>query len=358
MKKILFPSFLLFLLTLNTANAQTYSGPESVEFDYANNRWLIANTTSHQVLARSASGLLSIFASNLVNGPHGIEIAGDTLFCCSGSSIKGYSLSGGTLVFNVNLGASFLNGLTHDNSGNLWATDFSAKTIYKINIAAQTFTQVAGSLVQSPNGIIYDDQNSRCVFVNWGSNAPIKAINVNTNVVTTILPTTFSNIDGIARDGAGNYYISVWGTQRVYKYDSSFSSTAVSVVSSLSSPADIFYNVVGDTLAIPNSGNNTVTFVGFTPTGIVQEAKETAQMNIYPNPCTGNCQISIPSSNDIVSILLSSSDGKILNGYTATGLSSEGKTIIALELNELSSGLYFIEVISGSNIYRCKIIFN
>ncbi len=358
MKKIISLTLLLILIILKTATAQTYSGPESVEYDYANNRWLIANTTSHQILARSASGVLTVFASNLVNGPYGIEIAGDTLFCCSGGSIKGYTLSGGTLVFNVNLGASFLNGLTHDNNGYLWVTDFSAKTIYKVNIAAQTFTQVAGSLVQSPNGIIYDDVNSRCVFVNWGSNAPIKAIDVNTNVVTTILPTTFSNIDGIARDGAGNYFISVWGTQKVYKYDSAFSSAAIPVVSSLSSPADIFYNVVGDTLAIPNSGNNTVTFVGFTATGVTQEIKETDQLNIYPNPCNGNCQISIASSNHNISIQVFSVDGKRVNCYTTTGLTSEGKTIIRVGQNEFKPGLYFIEVVSGGNTYRDKIIFN
>ena len=165
-EKLLLYTFLFFTLI---AFAQTYSGLESAEFDYANDRWLIANTTSHQVLARNSAGVLTVFATGLVSGPYGIEIVGDTLYCCSGASVKGYSLATGANVFNLNVGATFLNGMTHDNSGNLYATDFSAKKIFKINIATQAFSAVASSLVQSPNGIIFDEANNRCVFVNWGS---------------------------------------------------------------------------------------------------------------------------------------------------------------------------------------------
>ena len=82
---------LLFTLLSYSIFAQSYSGPESVEYDYINNRWLIANTSSHQVLARNSSGVLSVFATGLVSGPYGIEIVGDVLYCCSGSSIKGYN---------------------------------------------------------------------------------------------------------------------------------------------------------------------------------------------------------------------------------------------------------------------------
>ena len=206
-----------FLLIALTASSQTYSGPESAEFDAANNRWLIANTSSHQVLARDSAGTLSIFVSGLGSGPYGIEIVGDTLFCCSGASINGYSLTTATQVFNLNVGASFLNGITHDDAGNLYATDFSAKTIYKVNIAAQTDSIIASGLVQSPNGIIFDQANNRCVFVNWGSNAPIKAINLSTYAVTTIIATTLGSCDGVARDGQGRYYVSNWGAQSIVR---------------------------------------------------------------------------------------------------------------------------------------------
>ncbi|MBK6839507.1 MAG: hypothetical protein IPG90_15670 [Bacteroidetes bacterium] len=58
MKINLLLSFIFFSLI---SNGQTYSGPESAEYDYAGRRWLIANTSSHQVLSRDSAGTLSIF---------------------------------------------------------------------------------------------------------------------------------------------------------------------------------------------------------------------------------------------------------------------------------------------------------
>ena len=60
--------------------AQAYNSPESVEFDYAHNRWLIANNSGNNILARSsATGAVTLFAT-CSGGPHGIEIVNDTLY--------------------------------------------------------------------------------------------------------------------------------------------------------------------------------------------------------------------------------------------------------------------------------------
>ncbi|XQP84274.1 MAG: hypothetical protein ACOJUL_14855 [Candidatus Pollutiaquabacter aromativorans] len=255
-------ALLLAMLPL-LAIGQSYNGPESAEFDYVNRRWLIGNTSSHQILSRDSLGNLSVLVNSTTSGPYGIEIVGDTVFCCSGGSIKGYLLSDGTPVYNLNVGGSFLNGLTHDNAGNLFATDFSTKSIIRVHIASQTFAPVATSLPNTPNGIVFDGYNNRCVFVNWGSNAPIRAIDLATYAVTTVVTTTLGSCDGITRDAIGRYYVSNWSGQSIVRFDSAFAAPPATVVSGLSNPADIFYNVVDDTLAIPNAGNNTVTFFGF-----------------------------------------------------------------------------------------------
>ena len=339
MKTIIFS---MLLLQFNLTLAQTYSGPESVEFDYANNRWLIANTSSHQVLARNSAGALSVFAGGLVNGPYGIEIVGDTLFCCSGSSIKGYLLSNSAQVFNLNLNAAFLNGITHDNIGNLIATDFSAKKIYKINIAAQTYAVIASNLTQSPNGIIFDSANNRCIFVNWGSSAPIKAINLGSNSVSTLTSTSLTNCDGIAADNQGNYYVSNWGTPAtIKKFNNAFSGVPVTLVTpGLSSPADIFYNLTGDTLAIPNSGNNTVTFIGFTSTGLADSDFEN-NITVYPNPATDNFYVSINFSKPtVVEVLLKDISGRTWQTVKSNKLSTHK---LYFNTSNLSSGVYFLK---------------
>lgn len=256
--------FTLFasLLFVITCYAQTnYNSPESIEFDYTNNRWLIANRAAGNILARSsATGTLSVFTT-LPNAPYGIEIVGNTLYACDGASIKGYDLTTATEVFNVNIGATFLNGITHDNNGNLYATDFTAKKIYRVKIATQQYTTFVTGLAKSPNGIIYDQPNNRCVFVNWGSNAPIMAVNLTDSTTSTLTSTTLSNCDGIAKDGLGNYYVSSWGLNGISKFNNTFSSGPITVVTGLSNPADIFYNTVTDTLGAPNAGSgNTTTY--------------------------------------------------------------------------------------------------
>jgi hypothetical protein len=197
MKKLL---FLFVLISSSIIFSQTLSSPESVEWDEANNRWLVGNSGNGTILARSVTGVLSNFASGLPSGPYGIEILGDKVYACSGGFIRGYNLSNGANVFNLNVGGTFLNGLSSDGLNFLYATDFSAKKIFKIDVLATSFTTIATGLVKTPNGILCEPENNRCLIVNWGANAPILAINLTTNAITTVLATTLSNCDGITKD--------------------------------------------------------------------------------------------------------------------------------------------------------------
>jgi len=339
--------FILFFSLISLEMySQTYSGPESVEYDYANSRWLIANTQSHQVLARDMSGVLTIFTTLTGSGPYGIEIVGDTLYCCNGGSIKGFLLSNATQVFNVNVGASFLNGITHDDAGNLIATDFSAKAIYKININSQMVTPIATSMATTPNGIIFDAANNRCVFVNWSSNAPVKAIDLATNVITTLATSTLGNCDGIARDGQGNYYVSVWSGQKVVKFDSSFSAAPVTVLTGLNNPADIFYNTQTDTLGIPNAGNNTVLYYGFGTTGIEENEKK---FNLYPTICSR--YLTFVSTNKIESYKIIDINGRlILEGEVDPGF------VQRLDVESIRQGVYYVIVKAGGSSFTRKFV--
>ena len=161
MKKVL--CLLISLLVTNTIFAQVLSGPESIEWDQANTRWLVGNSSGGTILARSTSGTLTNFVSGLPSGPYGLEILGDKVFACSGGFIRGYNLSDGANVFNLNLNASFLNGLTSDGVNFLYATDFSAKKIFKIDISNISFTTIATGLVKTPNGILCEPENNRCL---------------------------------------------------------------------------------------------------------------------------------------------------------------------------------------------------
>jgi PKD repeat protein len=260
MKKILLLSPILFPGLM--AYSQAFSGPESVEYDSIYNRWLVGNKNNGTVLVYSpGSGTLSPFASGVPNGPYGIEILDSVLYCCAGGSIKGYHLSTGTEVFSASLGASFLNGITSDGVSNLFVTDFTAKKIYRVNVLTGNFNVMVTGLAKSPNGIFYDGPGNRCVFVNWGTSAPIMAMNLADSTTTTLVTTTLGNLDGLTQDIAGNWYTTAWSNNALNRFAPDFSGSPVAVKTGLSSPADIDFNEAGDSVGIPNSGNaNNVVF--------------------------------------------------------------------------------------------------
>lgn len=254
MKKTLQICISLFCLS---TFSQTLNGPESIEWDQENNRWLIGNTGNGTIVARSESGVLSAFVSGLPSGPYGIEILGNVVYACSGNSIRGYNLTTGVSVFTLNLGATFLNGLTSDGTNFLYATDFSSKKIFKIDTATTTFSTIASGLVKSPNGILYEAENNRCVFVNWGANAPIMAIDLTSFAVTNLLATTLGNCDGITKDGCGNYYVTAWSNNKLNKFNSSLTGSPTIISGTLSNPADIDckQGTIEDIIGITNNSN-------------------------------------------------------------------------------------------------------
>ena len=337
-KNSLFISF-LFLYTLSFGQL---NGPESIDFDPVNNRYLIANSSNGKIMQRSSNGTISQFVGGISPNPYGIEVVGTTVYACCSGKVLGFDLTTGLQVFSVNLGATFLNGITHDNSGNLFVTDFNAKKIYRIKIATQAFNVFAQNLTQYPNGIIYDEPSNSLVFVNWGTSAKIKRCSLLDSTVTTILTTSYTNIDGIARKSNGDFYISTWGTNSVYKYNNDFTTTPTLIVSGLSSPADIYYNDLTDTLAIPNSGNNTLTFVGQSTASLLEQ--NFSEVAIYPNP-SANLLFVTSSEKKIARIELINELGLVAAIYPV-----DNALEVSIDIKDTESGAYFVRLYDNKKI--------
>jgi hypothetical protein len=342
---IFFPAYLY---------SQSFSSPESVEYDSANNRWLVGQSGSGAVLVYSpSSSTLTNFYTGLPSGPHGIEILGNVLYCCSGGRIMGIDLTTASLVFNLNLNATFLNGLTSDGVNYLFATDFSAKKIYRVNVSATTYNLMVTTL-KTPNGIIYDGEHNRCVFVTWGTSAPVQAMSLADSSISTLRSTSLSNCDGIMRDQQGNWYATSWGTNALNKFDSAFTSNPVTVMSSLSSPADLGINSAGDSIGIPNSGsaNNVVFYHIPVPTGLGNNLPSEVA-SLFPNPAEDHLTILLdnPVLNGVIE--LSDVTGKILLQQKADG------NIFILNRLGLPAGIYHVVVKNknGEIILTRKVIY-
>jgi sugar lactone lactonase YvrE len=265
-----FYSLIFAFLSLQTF-AQVFNSPESVEYDAARDRYIVSNTGGNNLLSVVPGNAPTLFKSG-VTSPYGMVIIGDTVFVCAQSGyIKTYDLTNGNMISNINLGGTFLNGICTDFAGNLYATDFSAKKIYRYDIATSQFNVFVNNMAKTPNGIVYDPFHNRLVVATWGNNASVLGVNMSDSAVTTLVGTTLSNIDGISMDEDGNFYLAEWGTDDIYFLDSAFSAAPLAVVNaSGTNPADIHYNTLRDTLAVPNTSTNTVTFHGF-PRPVVQQ---------------------------------------------------------------------------------------
>jgi len=339
-------------LAYSSIYAQSFSNPESVEVDYANNRYLVSNRGSVKSIQAVVPGQApTLFTAN-VSSPAGLEILGNKLWVCDGGNIKGFDLSSGALTNTILIGGSFLNGITSDGSTYLFVSDFSTKKIYRINTLTESFNEMVSNTISTPNGLWYDGANNRILFVNWGSNAAIRAVSLADSTMSTVSSTTLGNCDGIAADANGNYFVSAWSTQSIHKFNSSFGAPTA-VVTGLANPADICYNITNDTLAVPNAQNNTVTFhfLG-TPNVSVLELENDFETMVYPNPATNLVRISGKSisANTTIEIM------NLFGQDVEVDFKIEANTILVLSIQKLARGTYFYVLRTDAGISRSSFV--
>jgi hypothetical protein len=353
MKQLLLVATLLNLTSISFC--QSFSGPESVEFDALNNRYLVSNKGAVKSIQSVVPGQTPVLFTSDVTSPAGLEIVGNKLWVCDASRIKSFDLTTGLLVNDINVGGTFLNGITSDGVQFLFVSDFSAKKIYRINTLTEGFNVMVANTVSTPNGMWYDGANNRLVFVNWGSSAAIKAVSLADSTLSTIATTAIGNCDGIGSDAAGNYFVSAWSQQTIYKFDNAFANP-VSVVTGLSNPADIYYNTSNDTLAVPNTQNNTVTFHFMGSSAGISAAKLATPLHIFPNPIQSDQVLTINLKNSShVSFKIVSLDGRLF-AQPLNDFKEKGKLFIDLSKLNLPPAQYIYVFENEGDIIEGKLV--
>ena len=259
-------SLLLAAGLCNALGAQTPSVIEAAEYDPSQNRWFISNSSS--ILETFDGGDSYAYFGN-GSATHGMEVVDGHLFAIGSNVVRAYDLTTAELVGSLSIsGAGFLNGMGSRN-GELVISDFSTGKLHRVdisdpaNMSSEVLVNATGT---TPNGVVIDEANNRAIVVNWGGNAPILDVDLETGEFSTVLNTGLGNLDGVDMDGAGQVYVSSWSPARITRYSNDFA-TAETVVqgagSGLSNPADISYAIETDTLGVANSGNGTPSFHSF-----------------------------------------------------------------------------------------------
>src|SRR5689334_8546670 len=205
MMKLFYPILLTLSIVSAQATAQSFSGPESVEFDPVNNRYIVSNTTSGNLQSVIPGNTPVLFTAN-VGAPYGLVVVDSTVYVNDNGKVLGFNLGTGLQTFTANVNASFLNGICADTSGHIFTTDFTAKKIYKVNISDGSSSVFVSATTKVPNGILFDAANNRLLYCTWGSGVQIKAVSLIDSSQTVLKTTTLSNDDGIAMDSQGRVY--------------------------------------------------------------------------------------------------------------------------------------------------------
>lgn len=265
-------ALILFLSLANFAFSQNlFNRPESVVFDEPRNRYLVSNYGNGDIIQVSLvtedetedtlSEKSQLFYSGFGSAA-GLHIIQDTLYCATDLGFAAIDLNTKALLFILKIPeAGFLNDITSDSSGACYVSDHVKSQIFKVDVKNQTYSLFASSGLQYPNGILMDETNNRILVCSCLAFGPIKGVSLSDGSVTLVKKTNLHGHDGLARDKDGLIYLSVWGTNAVYRFESSLSTPKMLFSKGHQGPGDIFINTKNNILAVPNVNSNTVEFI-------------------------------------------------------------------------------------------------
>ena len=357
----------LVILSLNLC-AQLLSLPESVEYDPYHNRYLVSNWGNGNIFEIDSTGTQSIWLNNVqcFAGLHRIDSI--LYVACREYGVKGFNLFTGENVLNVNIpGTTNINDITADNSGNLYVSYPEGNVVYKVNIASEQFWVFADNDLDFPNGMYFEEENNRLLLVSFRMNSTIQQISLADSTVSLITDPGLHNLDGITRDNDGDYYVSSWYTNSVYKFDATFENPPEVFSTHYGDPTDIFFDKINNLLAVPLFFIHQVKFVDGPVTGIFMDGnfnpgKFTDVYN-FPNPFQHSTTIKYKvSQKSNVELLIYNLNGKKVkmlkneiqpagkHSVVWNGTDNSGKT--------LPFGVYQCKIQMDNEVYINTIIFS
>jgi len=237
MKTMLLSASVLGLVVLTAAamaaepqkawEASGFKEPESAVYDRAAGAIYVSNVNG-EPNAKDGNGFISklgpdgkIVALEWVKGldaPKGLALAKGVLYAADIDRIVAIDTAKGEIVGRHEAsGAKFLNDLTADKDGRVYASDMVTNTIWVLD-NGKLSVLVKDDALENPNGLLAED--GRIVVGSWGKMASdfstkvpghMKVVDLTTKKISDLGdPTPVGNLDGVEPDGKGGYFATDW----------------------------------------------------------------------------------------------------------------------------------------------------
>ena len=283
--------FVLATLSVNINAQNLLNNPESVVYDSLHNRYLVSNFGDGNIVSIASDGTQSYFNTTLTRVA-GMCLKDNIVYVAANQEpyigVYGFDINTSDMVFSVDIpSVGLLNDPDVDTSGFLFVTDYYDHKIFKVDLANETWSLFVDSVLDWPNGLIFDAPNNRLLVLSVNApGRPLHAVSLIDSTVTVAIYTNIPSSDGLAYDNEGRLYISSWYTDAIYRYDDLLSNPPELFSSNHPDPADIYVDKVNNILCIPIFYENRVDFVDIyqTSTDEMLVPDQAALLFNYPNP--------------------------------------------------------------------------
>ena len=339
------------------------NGPNDIVFDLKYNRTLVGNWAGNNIVAIDSNGMQSVFKSGVTNCD-GMELYGDTLYAASVNKIYCINVNSSETIKTISVsGAAHLGPITIDTvSMTIYVSDWGVNKIFKVNLTDNTSSTLVNSgVVNTPMGLLIDRNNNRVILLGYGTNVPIRAINISTGLVTAIKPTNLSDLDAITRDKFGNIYFSSYALGNVYRIDSSFANSPILISSGHSGPSGMGYNFANHKLGVTNYDSNKIRIIDLNSVPVKENNYIISSYELkqnYPNPFNISTRISfVLQKTAAVRLKIFDVSGKEISVLLNQKLGANNYNF-NFNASALSSGVYFyrLEVTEDAKAMNTKII--
>ena len=267
---------MLSLLSVNSVRADLLNQPEGIVYDSLYNRYLVSNWADGKVIAVDSVGDQTTFISGLVHCA-GLHIVDTILYVASNNrNVVAINLNTAAIIAYVPLATNGVHDVASDSDGMIYATNWSTGAIHKIDPTTWATSFHVSFGLTNPLGIMFDEPNSRFIVIGFNQ-SNIYAVDWVSGAISTIATTSFGDLDDIVKDNDGNFYISTWESQSVWRYEPTFTEPAVFIANGFGTMTDLCYNPEKNILGVTHYANHTYDLIS------LDDDDSDGVINVYDN---------------------------------------------------------------------------